>query len=220
MTNQGQRRRRMDQRIPQRVEQAAQSMADASSGPRRGYIPPDTGRIQAARNPGMNYPNEQQAAAPNQGMNYGNGQQPAGNGYYAGQNMQQGGWYGQENLEAGDMVNLLYASLRAILKDVIPLKLIRRVYECRLLTVNGEFALPEGLSEDDPVRYALEYTMKAGYSSLFAFALKEEAFARYEKIVSSEMRRRAGVNFRALAILESIDANSGILYNLRDEKDG
>ena len=98
MTNQGQRRRRMDQRIPQRVEQAAQSMADASSGPRRGYIPPDTGRIQEARNPGMNYPNGQQAAAPNQGMNYGNGQQPAGNGYYAGQNMQQGGWYGQENL--------------------------------------------------------------------------------------------------------------------------
>ena len=140
--------------------------------------------------------------------------------YYGYYFLETAGWYGQENLEAGDMVNLLYASLRAILKDVIPLKLIRRVYECRLLTVNGEFALPEGLSEDDPVRYALEYTMKAGYSSLFAFALKEEAFARYEKIVSSEMRRRAGVNFRALAILESIDANSGILYNLRDEKDG
>ena len=33
--------------IPQRVENAAQNMMNqASSGPRRGYIPPDTGRMQ------------------------------------------------------------------------------------------------------------------------------------------------------------------------------
>ena len=46
MTDQPRRRRNTSgsaDRIPQRVENAVQSMA--SSGPRRGYIPPDTGRI-------------------------------------------------------------------------------------------------------------------------------------------------------------------------------
>ena len=140
--------------------------------------------------------------------------------YYGYYFLETAGWYGQENLEAGDMVNLLYAAFRAILRNVIPLKLIRRVYECRLLTVNGEFALPSGLDAEDPVRYALDYTMRSRYSQLFAFALKEDVFERYEKIVASAMRRRAGVNFRALAILEAIDGNMGILYNLTDEKDG
>lgn len=47
MTTQGSNRRRTENRIPQRVENAAQSMNDhASFGPRRGYIPPDPGRVQ------------------------------------------------------------------------------------------------------------------------------------------------------------------------------
>ena len=61
MANLGSNRRRTENRIPQRVENAAQSMADhASSGPRRGYIPPDTGRMQQTatrgnwQNTGMN----------------------------------------------------------------------------------------------------------------------------------------------------------------------
>ena len=59
--------------IPQRVENAAQSMMNqASSGPRRGYIPPDTGRMQ-----------------PMNGW-----QQTGGQGYYA-QNPQQPFYTGQ-----------------------------------------------------------------------------------------------------------------------------
>ena len=59
MADQGFNRRKTADRIPQRVENAAQSMADqASSGPRRGYIPPDPGRMHAAQptrqNTGMN----------------------------------------------------------------------------------------------------------------------------------------------------------------------
>ena len=64
-------------RIPQRVENAAQSM-QASSGPRRGYIPPDTGRTQPV------YGGWQQ-----------NGQMHPQSGYYGGQNPQQPYYTGQ-----------------------------------------------------------------------------------------------------------------------------
>ena len=43
--HQSRRSRGNNEQIPKRVEQAAQSM-QASSGPRRGYIPPDTGTMQ------------------------------------------------------------------------------------------------------------------------------------------------------------------------------
>lgn len=59
--DQGSKRRRTENRIPQRVENAAQSMAaQAFSGPRRGYIPPDPGRTQPSQgtwqNTGINQP--------------------------------------------------------------------------------------------------------------------------------------------------------------------
>ena len=79
------RKNNTDNRIPRRVSDAAQNMAqNASSGPRRGYIPPDTGRMQ--QTPGMN-PWQQ-------------GGQPV---YYAGQNPQQAGqpgYYGQNSQQA------------------------------------------------------------------------------------------------------------------------
>lgn len=67
--------------IPQRVENAAQSMMNqASSGPRRGYIPPDTGRM----------------APPPGGW-----QQPAQGGYYQGQNSQQPYYQNQSPITGG-----------------------------------------------------------------------------------------------------------------------
>ena len=63
-----------ENRIPQRVENAARSMSDAvSSGPRRGYIPPDTGRIPPAQG----------------GWQQAGRQMPVQGGYYQGQNPQQ-----------------------------------------------------------------------------------------------------------------------------------
>ena len=64
--------------IPQRIENAAQSMANhASSGPRRGYIPPDSSRTVPQ--------NWQQTGR----------QQPAQGGYYAAQNQHQSFYTGQ-----------------------------------------------------------------------------------------------------------------------------
>ena len=71
--NQGSNRRRDEKRIPERVENAAQYMASqASSGPRRGYIPPDPVRMNTSQGPWQNT-----------GLN-----QPVQTGYYAQQQAQ------------------------------------------------------------------------------------------------------------------------------------
>lgn len=48
-------------------------------------------------------------------------------------------YFARENMEAKDMLNLLYASFMAMRKNVIPIKLIRLIYELKIFTINGEY---------------------------------------------------------------------------------
>ncbi len=48
-------------------------------------------------------------------------------------------YYSHENVEAKDMVNLLYLSLKALAGDAIPRKLIRYIYELKMFAINGEY---------------------------------------------------------------------------------
>jgi DNA repair protein RecO (recombination protein O) len=49
-----------------------------------------------------------------------------------------GGYFSEENVEAGDLVNLIFVSLKALLKPAIPKKLVRFIFEIRILAINGE----------------------------------------------------------------------------------
>ena len=48
-------------------------------------------------------------------------------------------YFSRENIEAKDMLNLLYASFMAMRKNIIPIKLIRLIYELKIFTINGEY---------------------------------------------------------------------------------
>lgn len=47
-------------------------------------------------------------------------------------------YYGRENLDASQILNLLYMTLRALANDNIPDELIRYIYEIKLISINGE----------------------------------------------------------------------------------
>ena len=48
-------------------------------------------------------------------------------------------YYTRENVDESQMLNLLYVSLKALLKDSIPNPLVRRIYEMRAMVINGEY---------------------------------------------------------------------------------
>lgn len=59
--------------------------------------------------------------------------------YYGFYFLELAGYYAVENIESKDMCNLLYASLRALTKPVFLSRLVRRIYELRMLVLSGEY---------------------------------------------------------------------------------
>lgn len=48
-------------------------------------------------------------------------------------------YYSHENVEAKEMVNLLYLSLKNLASETIPRKLVRYIYELKMFAINGEY---------------------------------------------------------------------------------
>ena len=48
-------------------------------------------------------------------------------------------WYTQENMDGTDFLNLLYLTLKALLKPSLENSLVRRIYEMRVLLLSGEY---------------------------------------------------------------------------------
>lgn len=114
-------------------------------------------------------------------------------------------YFGREGMEAGETVNLLYVSLKAILKEKMPLPLLRRVYELRTLAINGEFRYPEeGGGHIPAARYALTFCAGCALPKLYSFLLEEDAEKDFIHYVRQEMKRAVDRPFRTLRIIDEI----------------
>ena len=86
-------------------------------------------------------------------------------------------YYTRENLEAAQMLNLLYLSLRVLKEDRAerPKRLVRCVYELRSMVTEGVFP---GAKRVGPVSGALERTLAhiegAPLKALYSFSLRED----------------------------------------------
>ncbi len=114
-------------------------------------------------------------------------------------------YFGQEGIESSEMVNLLFVALRAILKGNVPLPLLRRIFELRVLVINGEYAPPDVQGNLDPdAWYALRFAAGAKTGALFSFSLSERAGEDFAREVERAMRRSTDRKFKSLATFEEM----------------
>ena len=124
--------------------------------------------------------------------------------YYGFYFMELADYYARENLDAADMLNLIYLSLRALENEHLPDRLVRYIFEIRLLELNGEF--PVETAQDprllESTRYTLSYILSAPLRSLFSFTVKEEVLDELGRLEDRIRRQTIDRKLKSLDILE------------------
>ncbi len=116
-------------------------------------------------------------------------------------------YYARENLDAGILINLLYASLRALENDNIPDRLVRCIYELKAIEINGECPQVEELityTSKPPVEstvYTLEYIVSSPLEKLYTFTVSDEVLHELIMIVNILCNRTFDKNMKSAKML-------------------
>ena len=128
--------------------------------------------------------------------------------FYASYFAELAGYYGRENLDASDMLNLLYLSMKALENRRFSNKLVRYIFEIRLLVINGEF--PQDVMYDmsllESTRYALQFIVRTPLQKLFTFSVSEAVLDEMAEVQDAIRRRTIDSRLRSLEILDQMTA--------------
>ena len=115
-------------------------------------------------------------------------------------------WYTQENMESSDTLNLLYISLKALLNPKIPDRLVRCIYEIRLMEINGEYPtdVVSDSSLSEAARYSFYFILTSPLKKLYSFTVSEEVLKEIETQQQRIRRRIVNHNFKSLDVLNSM----------------
>lgn len=111
-------------------------------------------------------------------------------------------YYCRENVDGTEMLQLLYQSMRALLKPALPDTLIQLVFELRTMVINGEYTEHPPRPVSDSATYAWEYIIASPIESLYTFVLKEDVERELKICVEINKRKFIDREFHSLKILE------------------
>ena len=115
-------------------------------------------------------------------------------------------FYCRENAEDKALLNLLYISLKALLKDKIPKRLIRCIFELRTLKEEGEYPGPpakERILED--TRYTMDYIANSPLEKLYSFSVSEEVLSELDRITKDYREHFIDRQLKSLEMLHAIE---------------
>lgn len=112
-------------------------------------------------------------------------------------------YYGREGTDETPMLNLLYLSIRALQNPHLDNRLVRRIFEMRAMTVNGEYA-PEESAMSPETLYVCRYIMSAPLQKLFTFTVTLEVLEELEKLLDRHMKRVLDRKMKSLEILRTL----------------
>ncbi len=111
----------------------------------------------------------------------------------------------RENNPDTGLLLLGYYSLRALEHKKIPNRLVRAIFEIRLVTEEGEYAGPaSGRTYEEGTRFALGHITGVPCSKLFTFAVSDQVLAELEEEGRRVMKERIRHSFSSLEVLSAL----------------
>ena len=117
-------------------------------------------------------------------------------------------YYSRENLDGSMLLNLLYATLRALTNEKLDRELIRTIFEMKAMLINGEY--PYETANDpslqESTRYALAYVIQSPIQKLYTFTLKPEILKEFRRVQDFYNHRNIDRKFKSLEMLKVMTA--------------
>ena len=114
-------------------------------------------------------------------------------------------FYTRENNDEAEMLKLLYQSLRALLHQNLDNRLVRLVYECKAMAVNGEFpGVPGDGKLSESAAYTLEFIALTAPEKLYTFMVTESVLLELQEVAAKYREKIWGHHFKSLEMLESL----------------
>ncbi len=115
-------------------------------------------------------------------------------------------YYTRENNEDVELLNLLYLSLKALLKESIPNKLVRCTFELRALLIEGEYpGVPTDMELSKATAYAMDFIANTPLERLYTFNVKQEVLSELCRVLHSFRKRYIDRTLKSLEMLETFD---------------
>lgn len=116
-------------------------------------------------------------------------------------------YYTRENSDETQMLKLLYQSLRALLKDSLPRRLVRYVFEMKAMVLNGEFpGMPsaDGRVYQEATGYTVDYITGSSIEKLYTFVVNESVLEELAGIMDRYRDRYIDRKFKSLEVLKEL----------------
>lgn len=114
-------------------------------------------------------------------------------------------YYTRENNDEKEMLKLLYQSLRALMHQGLPNRLIRYIFEMKAMVLNGEFpGMPQGGGWDISTEYAVSYIMNSSIEKLYTFTVTDEVLSQLKEIADDYRARYLDRTFKSLEIVDNL----------------
>ena len=113
-------------------------------------------------------------------------------------------YFSFENIDSSDIIDLLYFAIKALIKGVVDKKLIRRVYELKMLKYQGEYKGSDSLlDKNETLKYTWDFVITSLPQKLFTFKLSDDVFKKFESELDIEMRDKVNRKFKSLSMINS-----------------
>ena len=114
-------------------------------------------------------------------------------------------FYTRENNDEREMLKLLYQSLRALCASSLPDPLVRCIFECKAIAVNGEFpGVPRDGGLEASAVYALEYIAASSVEKLYTFTVTDSVLLQLQQVAKDYMKRFVGREFKSMEVLKNM----------------
>lgn len=111
-------------------------------------------------------------------------------------------YYTRENMEAYEELNLIYASILALISGKFDFRLVKSIYEIRSLVIAGEFpGIPTDRKYSETTSYTVDRIVNSSIHELFTFSVSDEVIDELEQICMRLMKNMVDRKFNSVKLM-------------------